>query len=245
MEIYPAVDLYEGEVVRLERGDYAKRKVYSSDPAAVAQRWAREGARWLHVVDLEGARSGEIRNWKALERILLEKRVSVQFGGGVRRREDIDRLLRLGIKRIILGTKALEPSFLEEISKAYGQQMALSLDLREEEVQVEGWMQSSGQSVFDLFQEFESRKIRIACVIVTDIERDGTLKGLNISKWTRLLEKSPFPLICSGGVSSLEDLKSLMAIRNRMRANRLNGVIIGKALYEETVDFGEALRLAK
>lgn len=239
MEIYPAIDLYEGKVVRLERGDYEKRKVYSTDPAATARQWIQEGARWLHVVDLEGARAGEIKNWEALEKILAEKEVSVQFGGGVRKREDVTRLLRFGVKRVILGTKALEPSFLEEITKAYGRQIALSLDLRKEEVQVEGWLRSGGKSVFDLFGEL--KEVSMACVIITDIERDGTLAGINLPKFQRLLERSPFPLILSGGVTSLEDIRSLVSLK----ATRLQGVIIGKALYEGAISFKEALRLAE
>ena len=239
MEIYPAVDLYEGKVVRLERGDYEKRKIYSSDPAATARRWAEEGARWLHVVDLEGARSGEIKNWEAVEKILLEKRVSVQFGGGVRRRVDVDRLLHWGVKRVILGTKVLEPAFLKEISKAWGGQIALSLDLRGEEVQVEGWRRGGGKSIFELFGELES--LKVACVIVTDIERDGTLSGMNIQKFRRLLERSPFPLILSGGIASLEDIRSLVSLG----ADKLQGIIIGKALYEGSIPLGEALRLAQ
>lgn len=243
MEIYPAVDLYEGKVVRLERGDYEKRKIYSTDPYATAKRWAQEGARWLHVVDLEGARAGEIKNGEALEKILAEKRVSVQFGGGVRQKEDVDRLLRLGVKRVILGTKVLEPSFLQEVSKAYGERIALSLDLRGEEVQVEGWLRGGGKSVFDLFREL--RGIRVACVIITDIERDGTLRGLDLPKWVCILEESPFPVICSGGVSSLKDLDALILAQDQAGGGQLKGVIIGKALYEESIPLKEALRLVQ
>lgn len=241
MEIYPAVDLYEGKVVRLEKGNYEKLKIYSSDPLATARRWAQEGARWLHVVDLEGARSGEIKNWEALEGILSEKRVSVQFGGGVRRREDIERLLHQGVQRVILGTKVLEFPFLEATSEAFGPKIALSFDLREDEVQVEGWARGGGKSIFDLFREL--RKIRVACVIITDIERDGTLQGLNVSRWTRILEKSPFPAICSGGISSLEDLKRLILAQGKRGLRQLSGVVVGKALYEGAFDLKEALRL--
>ncbi len=239
MEIYPAIDLYEGKVVRLERGDYEKRKVYSSDPKAIARRWIGEGARWLHVVDLEGARSGEIKNWEALKQILSEKKVSVQFGGGVRRLEDLEQLLPLGVKRIILGTKVLEPLFLKQVSQAHGPNIALSLDLRGEAVQVEGWLRSGGKSVFDLLGEL--KEVSVACLIITDIEREGTLTGINLPKFQRLLERSPFPVIFSGGITSLEDIRSLVSLK----AKRLDGIIIGKALYEGAVDLREALSLAQ
>ena len=237
MEIYPALDLYEGKVVRLERGNYEKRKIYSSDPKAVARRWFEEGARWLHVVDLEGARSGGVKNWEALKQILSEKGVSVQFGGGVRRVEDVEQLLQLGVKRVILGTKVLEPGFLKQISKAYGPQIALSLDLKGEEVHVEGWLRSGGKSVFDLLEEL--KEVSVACVIITDIERDGTLTGINLPKFQRLLGKSSLPVILSGGITSLEDIRSLVSLKTK----RLDGMIIGKALYEGTLDLKEALSL--
>ena len=168
MEIYPAVDLYQGEVVRLEQGDYARLKVYSKNPAEMAKRWVEAGARWLHVVDLEGAKSGAIQNWQALEKILTATTACVQFGGGVRTQTDIERLLRLGIKRVILGSKALDFSFLQEVTEAYPNEILLSLDLREERVQIEGWLRSTEATVFELLDELG--RYRIHSLIVTDIE---------------------------------------------------------------------------
>ena len=237
MEIYPAVDLYEGKVVRLERGDYAKQTVYSEYPEEVAKRWLKEGATWLHVVDLEGARSGEIRNWKALKQILSLKQASVQFGGGVRQREDANRLIHEGVKRVILGSKLLDRGFLKEITKAYPKQIALSLDLRGDEVQIEGWTKGTKKSVFELFLEIND--LPLDCLIVTDIERDGTLCGLNLKKLQALLERSSFPVIFSGGVTSEKDIQSLA----RMGSSRLRGVIIGKALYEGRINLSQVVRL--
>lgn len=237
MEIYPAVDLYEGKVVRLERGDYAKQTVYSQNPRQIAKRWVEAGASWLHVVDLEGARSGEIKNWEGLEEILSIKEASVQFGGGVRKREDVDQLIEKGVKRVILGSKALEPLFLKKVTDVHPGRIALSLDLRGDEVQVEGWTKGGGKSVFALFEEIKG--FSIDCLIVTDIDRDGTLSGINLQKIGPLLEKATFPIILSGGVTSLEDVRALIALR----ADRLKGVIIGKALYEGRVDLSKVFDL--
>lgn len=240
MQIYPAVDLYEGKVVRLERGDYSKCKVYSERPEDTAASWASQGAQWLHVVDLEGARSGEIKNWQALENILEKERLSVQFGGGVRHKEDIDRLLKLGIQRVVIGTQVLDLAFLKGITQSYGERIAVSLDLKGEEIQIEGWIKGGGKSVFDLFHELSG--YRIGCVVITDIEKDGTLMGIDLPKIERLLQASPFPIIYSGGISSFEDVRSLFSLEERVRPDRLEGVIIGKALYEGKVNLREAIQ---
>lgn len=237
MEIYPAVDLYEGKVVRLERGDYAKQTVYSEFPEQIAKKWVSQGARWLHIVDLEGARSGEIKNWTALKQILSLKEVSIQFGGGIRQRQDIQRLIDEGVKRIILGSKALDPRFLKEVTGAYPKQIALSLDLRGDEVQIEGWTKGAKESVFDLFQAL--RDLPLDCLVITDIERDGILSGVNLKKLKALLEKATFPVILSGGITSEKDIQSLVSLGSK----RLRGVIIGKALYENRINLPDALSL--
>ncbi len=239
MEIYPAVDLYEGKVVRLSRGEFEKRKTYEVNPGEAARKWADQGTRWLHVVDLEGAKSGTIKNWDALESVLSERRVSVQFGGGVRQASDVEKLFALGVSRVILGTRALDPAFLKEITKAYGEKLGLSLDLRGEQVQIEGWLKEGGSSVFELFRELS--RVRVACVVVTDIERDGMLSGINLEKMERILATSPHPVIVSGGVSTLEDVRGLISLK----APKLIGAIIGKALYEGKINLKEALRVAR
>ena len=236
MEIYPAVDLYEGKVVRLEKGDYNKCKIYSTDPKAIAQKWLAAGCSWLHVIDLEGARSGEIKNWESLKKILGVKS-SVQFGGGVRREDDIKRLLDLGVKRVILGSKVLDRDFLERVTQKNKKRIALSLDIRGDEVQVEGWLKGSGKSIDDFF--LEMRQYPVDCLIVTDIDRDGTLGGMDQKKMSRLLEKSPFPIILSGGVASAQDIQLLVAFKN----TKLKGVIVGKALYEGKFDLKSAQEL--
>lgn len=238
MEIYPAIDLYEGKVVRLEKGDYQKCTVYGEDPGVIAKNWIEAGARWLHVVDLEGAKTGEIRNGSSLEKILLQKGASIQFGGGVRRLEDIQRLLDAGVQRVILGTKALDPDFAEKAFQTFGTRLAVSLDVRGTEVQVEGWLRGSGKTVFDVFQELS--RFSFHCAVVTDIAQDGTLGGVNLQKARQWLEAAPFPLILSGGVASMEDIRALSLLPSQ----RLDGVIVGKALYEKRVDLREALAVA-
>jgi phosphoribosylformimino-5-aminoimidazole carboxamide ribotide isomerase len=235
MRIYPAIDLYQGKVVRLEKGDYQKQKIYSENPAEVARNWVEEGASWLHVVDLEGAKTGEIRNWKALEQIIDQGRVSIQFGGGVRKKSDIVRLLKLGVQRVIVGTLALDRVFIKEVADRHGKNLALSLGVRDEEIQIQGWLRSGKKTLTGLFHELKD--LSLACVVMTDIARDGTLRGLNITKVRQWLNQTPWPIIVSGGVATLDDLKSLVALHNP----RLEGVIIGKALYERRFSLGEAL----
>lgn len=236
MEIYPALDLYKGRVVRLERGDYKKCKVYFENPLDAANLWVDEGAQWLHVVDLEGARTGKIQAWDVLEKILSLGRASVQFGGGVRQKDDIERLLHMGVQRVILGTRVLDRSFLKEVSVLFGERIALSFDLKGEEIQVEGWLKPGGISVSELFQDLGFYPV--GCAIITDIERDGTLAGLNLQKIEWLLKEAPFPLIFSGGIRSSEDLRSLASLDKE----KLKGVIIGRALYEGQVRLKEVLQ---
>ncbi len=223
--------------MRLERGDYTKCKVYFENPLDAVNLWADEGAKWLHVVDLEGARAGEVKAWDVLEKILSLGRISVQFGGGIRQRGDIERLLKSGVQRVILGTRVLDRAFLKEISVFFGDRVALSFDLRGEEIQVEGWLKSGGVSISELFRDLAFYPVN--CVIVTDIERDGTLAGLNLPKIKKLLDESPFPLILSGGIRSAEDIRSLIP----MKSEKLKGVILGKALYEGRVTLKQALAL--
>lgn len=239
MEVYPAIDLKEGKVVRLERGDYARVTVYSDDPVEVAQKWQREGARWIHVVDLDGAKTGMIQNWDALRKLASSVEASLQFGGGVRTQGDIEELSRLGIQRIILGTKALDPAFLNKMTESPRHRIAASLDLRGEEVWIEGWSEKARRSVFELFREL--KPYHLDCVIVTDIERDGTLAGLNLEKIGRLLKSCPFGMIVSGGVKVLDDIQNLLSLHSK----QLKGVILGKALYEGSLNLREAVNLTQ
>ena len=237
MEIYPAVDLYEGRVVRLEQGDYGKSKAYSDDPVAMAQQWVLQGARWLHLVDLEGARAGCVRNGETVRKISRAVRASLQFGGGVRTEGEIEQLFSWGVRRVILGTKALDPAFIRTVTQKYPGRLALSLDIQGEEIRIEGWLKAGARSIFELFPVLED--LPLSCLIVTDIERDGVMQGINVEKIASIIRKSPHPVIAAGGVSSLEQI---VALREELRdTHRFDGVIIGKALYEGKIDLRKTM----
>lgn len=242
-EIYPAIDLFEGKVVRLERGDYERSKVYSERPEEIAERWKKEGARWIHVVDLAAARSGKLEAGGALAGILSVHGLRIQFGGGVRTVESIEKLLKAGVQRVVLGTKALDEAFLKEASGRYGKKLALSLDVRGEEIQTEGWLKGSGKTLEEVFKRLAS--FTVGALVVTDIEKDGVLQGINLPKMERFLKKSPHPFIVSGGVSTLKDLRELALLEKKLGKGKLDGVIIGKALYEEKIMLKDALQIAR
>ena len=239
MEIYPAIDIYRGKVVRLLKGDYGQCKVYSEDPAEVAQRWFNSGARWVHVVDLEGAKSGRLETLPVIQNVINRIKISVQFGGGVRSIEDAKKLLKLGVKRVIFGTKALDLNFIREASMVLTNKMAISLDVRDDQVQVEGWLKSGEKSVHELMKEITD--YQLSCIIVTDIEKDGTLTGVNIEKVKRLLKDSSHPIVVSGGVRNIDDIRKLSKLAREFPSGKLDGVIIGKALYENQIDLREAM----
>ena len=234
--IYPAIDLRGGKVVRLKEGDPARMTSYSDDPAEVARRWLGMGAEWLHVVNLDGAfGESDTENRSALETI-LKLDSQVQFGGGLRSLDAIDAALSLGISRVVLGTIAIEqPNVIVEALKKYGvERVAVGIDARDGFVSVRGWKNDSNISAKDLARQM--RTLGLRTVIFTDIHRDGLGSGLNIASTRELADVSGLDVIASGGVHAIEDV---IAARN---AN-LSGVIIGRALYEETIDLKEALKL--
>ena len=234
--IYPAIDLRGGKVVRLKEGDPARMTSYSDDPAEVARRWLGMGAEWLHVVNLDGAfGESDTVNRSALETI-LKLDSQVQFGGGLRSLGAIDAALSLGISRVVLGTIAIEqPNVIVEALKKYGvERVAVGIDARDGFVSVRGWKNDSNISAKDLAHQM--RTLGLRTVIFTDIHRDGLGSGLNIASTRELADVSGLDVIASGGVHAIEDV---IAARN---AN-LSGVIIGRALYEETIDLKEALKL--
>jgi len=236
--IYPAIDLRAGKVVRLQEGDPARMTAYSEDPAKTAQRWLQAGARWLHVVNLDGAfGESDKENHLALRdilRIAKESNASVQFGGGIRSLDTIATVLSLGVSRVVLGTVAIEnPDTVANALMKFGaEQIAVGIDARDGLVRVRGWKENSGMSAMDL--AIKMRNLNLRTVIFTDVSRDGVGKGLNISATHELADVSGLDVIASGGVHTVEDV---MAARN---AN-LAGVIIGRALYEGTIDLKSAL----
>jgi phosphoribosylformimino-5-aminoimidazole carboxamide ribotide isomerase len=240
IDLYPAIDLRAGKVVRLHLGDYDQETIYGDDPAAVATQFAEAGARWIHVVDLDAARTGEPTNRSVVGAIAaaVAGRAQVQTGGGVRSEAAAAALADLGVARVIIGTAAMEdPTLVARI--AARQPAAVGLDGRSGEVAVRGWMKGAGATVLDVLPRFEDAGV--AAVIITEITRDGTLAGPDLDGLHAALERTTIPVIASGGVGTLADVEALAVMRAHGR--QLGGVITGKALYENRFTVAEALKV--
>jgi phosphoribosylformimino-5-aminoimidazole carboxamide ribotide isomerase len=236
MDIIPAIDLKGGKCVRLYQGDYSKETVFSVDPVATALRWQEQGARWLHLVDLDGAAAGEVRNTQAIEDIVKNTSLKVELGGGIRRSDVVEQLIKLGVKRVILGTVAVEQIELtKRIIKKFGEAIVVGIDARDSYVTTHGWMKISTMTVLDLSQAMAA--IGARRIIYTDVKRDGTLTEPNYDTTAELVRKLNIPVVASGGVSSIEHIRKLAALG-------VEGVIIGKALYTGDIDLKEALAIS-
>ena len=234
MILYPAIDLKDGQCVRLLQGDMARATVFSDDPAAQAALFAEAGAEWLHVVDLNGAFEGRPVNATAVTSILTAIGLPVQLGGGIRSLATIEDWLGRGVARVVLGTVAVkDPALVREACRKWPGQVALGIDARDGRVAVEGWAEVSDLAVHDLALRFEDAGA--AAVIYTDIDRDGVLQGPNLTATAALAEAVTMPVIASGGVASLDDLRALAA------APKIAGAIVGRALYDGCVDLRGAL----
>lgn len=234
MLVLPAIDLKDGRCVRLLRGDFSAITVFGDDPGAVAQRWLAEGARMLHVVDLDGAAQGQPVNWRALESILATG-AAVQFGGGLRSIAAIERLLDLGVQRVVLGTAAVaDPALLDAALSRWPERIAVGIDARDGMVAVRGWLETTSVAATDLAREVARRGVRT--IIYTDIERDGTLTAPNFAALTSVREAAGVDVIASGGIARLEHLLELQ----RCGAA---GAIVGRALYTGAIALPEALRV--
>jgi len=238
MLIIPAIDLRNGKVVRLLQGKFDQEKVYSSDPVKVANHWVRQGAKFLHIVDLDGASSGAPKNLVVLKKILSEVDIPLEFGGGVRSIEVISELLSLGVQRVVLGTRAVnDAQFLKKTWKKFGEKIIVSIDAKGAKVFTQGWNKTASKTILDFAQEL--KEVGFKQLIYTDITKDGALVGPNILGIKELMRRSGLNVIASGGVASLKDLLKL----KKLQKNGLSGVIIGKALYEGKFTLAEALRL--
>jgi len=234
LEIIPAVDLRNGKCVRLYQGDYAQETVFSDDPAAMARRWQSEGAKRLHLVDLDGAAEGEPRNLDAIENILAAVEVPVQVGGGIRSLETIVQLLDLGVSRAILGTAAIEdPLLVEKACRQFGGQIIVGIDARDGMAATRGWLQQSSIAAGELANRMVGLGARR--FIYTDISRDGTLTGPNFEAIAELLSQVGVPVIAAGGISSIEHLTRLAGLG-------VEGAIVGRAIYTGDLDFIEAMK---
>lgn len=239
MILYPAIDLKDGKVVRLKQGRFDDVTVYFDNPLEAAKQWVDQGAEWLHVVDLNGALEGKPINTKAIETIMQGVEVPVQIGGGIRSRDVAEIYLTLGAGRIVIGTQALaNPQMVRELAQKFPGQVAVGVDAKAGYVAVRGWSQTENRKAIDLVAELES--CRVSHIIYTDISRDGMLTGPNFEGIREMAAYSKIPIIASGGIASLEDIRRLKA----MEADGVVGAILGRSLYEGTLDLQEALTIA-
>ena len=239
MIIFPAVDILNGWCVRLHQGQYDAVTVYAKDPSEMAKAWAADGAQWLHVVELDGAKEGRAVNLPAIEKIVSSVDIPVQCGGGVRTKADLKRLFDLGVSRVVLGTTLVtDPDFAREAIDTYGARLVAGVDGREGKVAVAGWREETDVEVVELAGELAEKGVKR--VIYTDITVDGTRKGPNLESTGNLARSINVPVIASGGVSSLNDISAVKRIEPPVE-----GVIVGRALYEKELTLARAIEVAK
>jgi len=238
--LFPAIDLKEGLAVRLEQGDMARATVFHRDPAAQARAFEQQGFEYLHIVDLDGAFAGKPVNAAAVDRILETVGIPVQLGGGVRDTATVEAWLEKGVTRVIIGTAAVrDPPFVKQAARDFPDRVAVGLDARDGKVAVGGWAENSELSALEIAQRFEDAGV--AAIVYTDIARDGMLRGLNLDATIALAEAISIPVIASGGLASIADIKALL----EPRSQKLAGVIAGRALYDGRLDATEALTLIR
>lgn len=237
MNIFPAIDLYERKAVRLFKGDYAEMTVYSDNPVEIARDFEAKGAKYIHIVDLEGAKNGETPNFEVVKEIAQNTGLFCEIGGGIRSLDTVEKYLSAGLDRVILGTAAVnDEEFLRTAVNKYGDKIAVGVDIKDGFVAVKGWTEKSEYSCFDFCEKM--REIGVKTLICTDISRDGAMRGTNRQLYKELSEKFDMSITASGGVSSIEDIKAL-------RSLNLYGAIIGKAYYIGAINLKEALEAAK
>lgn len=237
MQIWPAIDLLGGKCVRLQQGDYGRETVFSDDPVAQALAFQQAGAKHLHLVDLDGARDGRPTNRAVIREIVFAVGMQCELGGGVRSQAIIDDLLALGLDRLVLGTAALKnPAWFREMCLAYPGQLVLGIDAREGFVATDGWLETSSVRATELADQFLD--VPLAAIVYTDIATDGMMQGPNVLEMTRMQQHVSVPVVASGGVATIDDVSELASAG-------LAGAIIGRALYEGTIDLAAAIKLAQ
>lgn len=236
MKIFPAIDLFDGKAVRLYKGDYSQMTVYSDHPEEIALDFKNQGAKYMHVVDLEGAKNGDTPNLETIKKIVSTADMFVEVGGGIRSMEVIEKYLSIGVNRVILGTAAVtDGDFLIDAVKKYGDKIAVGVDIKDGFVAIKGWTEKSTLNAFDFMKKLQ--EIGVKTVICTDISKDGAMKGANYELYKKLSEELSIDIIASGGVSDIEGIKIL-------KDNDLYGAIIGKAYYTKAVSLKEAIEVA-
>ena len=237
MRIYPAIDIIDGACVRLVQGDYSQKTKFADDPCEIAVRWQNEGGEFIHIVDLDGARNGEMPNFDLIVKIADKLNIPIEVGGGVRNMECVEKYLDNGINRVIIGTSALSnPDFVKEAVAKYGERIVVGIDAKDGMVAVNGWEEVSTTSAIDLAKQME--KIGVKTIIYTDIATDGMLKGPNVKAMEEMTEAVSIDVVASGGVSSVDDIKKL-------KGTGVEGAIVGKALYTDTLCLNDAINAAE
>ncbi|MCM1149803.1 MAG: 1-(5-phosphoribosyl)-5-[(5-phosphoribosylamino)methylideneamino]imidazole-4-carboxamide isomerase [Butyricicoccus sp.] len=237
MEIFPAIDLYEGQAVRLLKGDYAQKTVYSADPAAVAEGFKKAGARYIHLVDLEGARDGGTPNFDTISEIVRRSGLLAEAGGGIRDEATVEKYLSAGVFRVILGTAAVsDRALLASLLKKYGERIAVGVDVRDGRVAVKGWRELSTETLDGFCAKLQDMGVKT--IICTDISKDGAMQGTNRELYKELSAKYAMDIVASGGVSTLDDVRTL-------RDMGLCGAILGRAIYTGGIDLAEAIEVCR
>ncbi len=237
MNVFPAIDLYDKKAVRLFKGDYAQMTIYSDKPWEIAKDFQQKGAKFIHVVDLEGAKTGETPNLDVVKKIASETDLFLEIGGGIRSMKTVDAYLENGANRVILGTSAVnDEDFLKEALSKYGEKIAVGADVKDGYIAIKGWIEKSQYSLDEFLSKMQN--LGVKTVICTDISKDGAMKGTNLALYSELSKKYTLDIVASGGVSSIDDIKALKEMD-------LYGAIIGKAYYTGAIDLKEAIEVAK
>ena len=240
MIIFPAIDIRDGKCVRLFKGDFNQETVFSDKPEEMAEKWQAEGAEFLHLVDLDGALAGKSQNLATVKKIIVAVNIPVELGGGIRTMENIDEVLALGVKRVILGSVAVKnPELVKEACAKYGERIVVGIDAKDGIVAVDGWGVSGNVDVITLAKEMA--KAGVKTIIYTDISRDGTLAGVNVEATAKLARESGINIVASGGVKSTADIKALLPYEK----DGIEGVIVGKSIYMKTLDLAEAIEIGR
>lgn len=237
MNIFPAIDLYDKKAVRLLKGDYSKMTVYSDDPLKVAQDMEKKGAKFIHMVDLEGAKNGDTPNLSVVRRVAQGTSLFVEIGGGIRSIETVVKYFECGVDRVIIGTAAVtDEVFLKETVERYGEKIAVSADVRDGYIAIKGWLETSRVSLEDFMDRMQ--QIGVKTMICTDISKDGAMKGTNLNMYNRLCKRYNMQIVASGGVSDMKDVENLAGMN-------IYGAIIGKAYYTGAIDLTKAIEVAE
>lgn len=237
MNIFPAIDIIGGQAVRLKKGDYNQKTVYNSDPVSVAIGFKNQGAKYIHLVDLDGAKSGKTDNFNVVKSIVEKTGLKAEIGGGIRNIETVKKYLDCGVMRVIIGTAAItNPEFLSEALKLYGEKVAVGVDIKDGKVAIHGWTQTADFTCEEFIEMMQNKGVKT--IICTDVSKDGMMSGTNLALYKELSQKFNIDIVASGGVSSIDDIRALKEMN-------LYGAILGKALYTNSIDLAEAISISK